>query len=165
VALIDITLKGSDGLDLIKHLRRYHRTLPVLVISMHDEALYAERVLRAGARGYVMKQEPAETIIYAIRRVLLGELYVSDKMMSKMVGKLATGVVSGETSPLERLSDRELEVLQLIGQGQGTRQIAERLHLSVKTVESHRTRIKEKLQFRTTPELVQYAIRWVYNAT
>lgn len=161
LVLVDLSLKGSSGLDLIRTLRTRQSTLPILVVSMHDESLYVERVLRAGARGYIMKQEATDTMMHAIRRVLQGEIYVSDKMMTKLLGRLLCDTVDTGASALERLSNRELEVLRMIGEGHGTRHIAAVLHVSVKTVESHRAHIKEKLQLKDTVELVRYAMQWV----
>jgi DNA-binding NarL/FixJ family response regulator len=128
---------------------------------MHDESLYAERALRAGAKGYIMKQEATDNVINAIRKVLSGQLYLSDKMAENMVFKLVGTSTDSNSSPLDKLSDRELEVFTLIGQGHRTRQIAEKLHLSVKTIETYRAHLKEKLNFTTATELLQYAIQWV----
>ena len=161
LVLVDLSLKGGSGLDLIRTLKARHSTLPVLVVSMHDESLYVERVLRAGARGYIMKQEATDTMMHAIRRVLRGEIYVSDKMMTKLLGRLLFDTADTGVSALERLSNRELEVLRLIGEGYATRHIAAVLHVSIKTVESHRAHIKEKLQLKDTVELVRYAMQWV----
>jgi DNA-binding NarL/FixJ family response regulator len=158
--IIDLTLKGIDGIELIKTVATGFARLPVLVFSVFDEALYAERALRAGARGYVMKREPTEKVILAIRRVLSGEIYVSERMAKKLLHKYFDRRQTIRGSPIERLSDRELSVFRLIGQGLGTRQIAEQLHLSVKTIESHRAHIMEKLNLKSATELVQYAIRW-----
>jgi DNA-binding NarL/FixJ family response regulator len=163
LVLVDISLKGSNGLDLIKSLRAYDSSLPILVVSMHDELLYAERVLRAGAQGYIMKQEATNTMMGAIRRVLQGEIYVSEKMTTTILRKVSR-FPDPSGSPIERLSDRELEVFQLIGQGHGTRQIAQMLHLSVKTVESHRARILDKLQLQNAAELMRHAMRWTHTA-
>ncbi len=161
LVLIDLSLKGSSGLELIKALRASYATLPMLVVSMHDESLYVERVLRAGARGYIMKHEATDTMLLAIRRVLRGEIYVSDKMMTRILGKLVLDAPEPGTSSLERLSNRELEVFRLIGEGHSTRHIAEALHVSIKTVESHRAHIKEKLQLQDTVDLVRHAVQWV----
>jgi DNA-binding NarL/FixJ family response regulator len=158
--IIDLTLRGIDGIELIKTITARHARLPVLVFSIHDEALYAERALRAGARGYVMKREATEKVMLAIRRVLSGEIYVSEKMAKKLLHKYFDRRQTIRGSPIERLSDRELSVFRLIGQGLGTRQIAEQLHLSVKTIESHRAHIMEKLNLKSATELVQYAIQW-----
>jgi DNA-binding NarL/FixJ family response regulator len=160
LVIADISLKGSNGIELLKNIKvRYPRTL-VLVLSMHDESLYAVRALRAGAAGYIMKQEATEKVLTAIRQVLTGEIYLSEKMEKKMMHQLVGGRTARTGSPIEDLSDRELEVFGLIGQGHGTRQIAEELHLSIKTIESHRAHIKEKLNLRTATELVQHAIQW-----
>lgn len=160
LVLLDISLKGGNGIELLKNIKvRFPKTL-ILMLSMHDEALYAVRALRAGASGYVMKQEATEKVLTAIRHVLNGEIYLSDRMEKKMMQQLVGGRSSRTGSPLEDLSDRELEVFGLIGQGHGTRQIAEQLHLSIKTIESHRAHIKEKLNLRNANELVQHAIQW-----
>lgn len=161
LAIVDIALKGTNGIELVKSLKALEPNLPALVLSMHDESLYAERALRAGARGYVMKQEPCERVITAIRKVLAGQLYVSSSIGTQMIRKFVEGTDSAKGSSVDALSDRELEVLQWIGRGNGTRQIAERLNLSVKTVESHRAHIKEKLNFKTAPEMVRFAVEWV----
>jgi DNA-binding NarL/FixJ family response regulator len=161
LAIVDISLKETSGMELIKDLNAQYPNLPVLALSMHDESLYAERVLRAGARGYVMKAEATEKVIIAIRKILNGEICISDKMASKMMRKLVRGNSEINASPVELLSDRELEVFQLIGKGFGTRQIAERLYLSIKTIETYRAHIKEKLNLVDSAELLQYAIQWV----
>ena len=161
VAIIDITLQGTNGIELIKNIVAQWPELPILVLSMHDEALYAERALRAGAKGYVMKQEATEKLTGALRRIISGQIYVSEKLADKMMRKAIDGKAMQDASPVSVLSDRELEVLQLIGQGHGTRQIAEDLNLSVKTIESHRAHIKEKLNLRTAPEMVRFAVQWV----
>jgi DNA-binding NarL/FixJ family response regulator len=160
LVIADISLKGSNGIELLKNIKvRFPRTL-VLVLSMHDESLYAVRALRAGAAGYIMKQEATEKVLTAIRQVLSGEIYLSERMEKKMMHQLVGGRIARTGSPIEDLSDRELEVFGLIGQGHGTRQIAEELHLSIKTIESHRAHIKEKLNLRNATELVQHAIQW-----
>lgn len=160
LVIADISLKGSNGIELLKNIKiRFPRML-VLVLSMHDESLYAVRALRAGAAGYIMKQEATDKVLSAIRHVLTGEIYLSDKMERKMMHQLVGGRSARTGSPIEDLSDRELEVFGLIGQGHGTRQIAEELHLSIKTIESHRAHIKEKLNLRNATELVQHAIQW-----
>jgi DNA-binding NarL/FixJ family response regulator len=133
------------------------------MLSMHDESLYAERVLRAGAKGYITKQEATKKILFAIRQVLGGQIYVSEKMATRMLHKLVLGRRQEASSPVERLTDRELEVFQLIGRGQGTRRIAEELHLGIKTVESYRARIKEKLKLTDGTQLLQQAIQWVHS--
>jgi DNA-binding NarL/FixJ family response regulator len=161
VVIVDITLADSSGLDLVKNLRNDYEDLPVLVVSMHEESLYAERALRAGAMGYVMKNEPAKTVIAAIHSVLRGEMYLSRKMSSSVISKFMRGDTEEPMSPLEILSDRELEVFRMLGQGKGTRQIAQDLGLSIPTIQSFRNRIKEKLHLKTAPELVLHAINWV----
>lgn len=161
LALLDISLPDKNGLELIKDLRVLRPELPLLVVSMHDEMVYAERVLRAGARGYIMKQEGGQKFLQAIRQVLSGQIYVSDKMSSRILETFSGRPAGDSHSPVRRLSDREFEVFQLIGQGVGTRLIAERLHLSVKTIEVHRASIKEKLHLKTAPELVRFAVRWL----
>jgi DNA-binding NarL/FixJ family response regulator len=157
--IIDLTLKGSSGLELVKNSRASFPKLRLLVLSMHDESLYAERVLRAGAAGYIMKEEATENILIAIRRVLSGGVYLSEKMSAKLMHQWVGSSPRQGGSTLERLSDRELEVFGLIGQGKSTREIAKHLRLSVKTVESHRAHIKEKLNLRNANELVHTAIR------
>lgn len=161
LVLADISLPGRNGVELIKDLQTLHPGIPVLVISMHDESLYAERVLRAGGRGYVMKQEGGKKLMEAIRQVLSGQIYVSEKMSAKILENFSGRRAATGGSAVENLTDRELEVFQLIGQGCGTRKIAEHLHLSVKTVEVHRLHIKEKLKLSDAPSLVRYAVRWV----
>ena len=160
LALCDISLPDKSGLELIKDIRALRPELPILVVSMHDEMIYAERVLRAGGRGYIMKQEGGEKFIRAIRQVLAGQIFVSDKMSSRILEIFSGGKKKTDDSPVSRLSDREFEVFQLIGHGKGTRDIAEQLHLSVKTVEVHRANIKEKLNLKTATELVRFAVRW-----
>ncbi len=161
IAVVDISLKDSSGIELIKDLKIRFPDLLVLVLSMHDESFYAERVLRAGARGYVTKEEATESVIVAIRKLLDGEIYLSEKMASKMLSKFVDGPSEAGGLPVDRLTDRELEVFELIGRGIGTRQIAENLHLSVKTIESHRENIKRKLKLDNATELLQHAVKWV----
>jgi DNA-binding NarL/FixJ family response regulator len=161
LVVVDISLPGMSGLELIKHLLALKPDVAVLVVSRHDEALYAERAIRAGARGYVMKLEAGEVIVKAVRRVLNGGVYVSEEINERLLVGMATGRSTMTESPLEVLSDRELEVFELTGRGLGTRDIAERLHLSVKTVESYRARIKNKLNLNTATELMQHAVQWV----
>lgn len=163
VLIVDISLTGPDGLDLLKTIRTTHPTLPVLILSMHDESIYAERALRAGANGYIMKQEATEKVLVAVRRILSGEIYVSDRIANKMLKHYITGAGTLRNSSIADLSDRELEVFRLIGEGHGTRQIAEELHLSIKTVESYQAHIKEKLSLRSARELMQHAIQWSMN--
>ena len=156
LALVDITLRSGSGLELIKDLQARLPTVAVLVISMHDESLYAERVLRAGGRGYIMKQEGGKKLMEAIRQVLNGQTYISPTMSAKIVDAFA-GRRSGDSSPVETLTDREFEVFQLIGAGLGTKEIADKLRVSPKTVEVHRV----KLKVATAPELIRLAVRWV----
>jgi DNA-binding NarL/FixJ family response regulator len=159
LVLADITLPGRNGIELIKDICALQHAMSILVISMHDESLYAERALRAGARGYIMKQKSGPKMMQAIRQVLAGRIYLSDKMSARILEYVAGKRT--EASPMERLSDREWEVFQLIGRGKSTVQIAEELHLSPKTVETHRARVKEKLDLRTMTELISFASRWV----
>ncbi len=161
VVVADLSLQGPDGLELLKNLRGRDVAVPVVILSMHDESLYAERALRAGARAYLMKQEATETVLVAIRRVLAGEIYLSDRMASRLLRQFVRQSPSSGASPVDLLSDRELEVFGLIGRGKGTRQIAEELHLSIKTVESYRAHIKDKLEIATASELVRHAVQWV----
>src|ERR1700674_2597658 len=163
ILIVDISLNGPDGLELLKNVRISSPRLPVLILSMHDESIYAERALRAGANGYIMKQEATEKVLVALRRILAGEIYVSDRIANKMLKHYITGSGTLRHSSIADLSDRELEVFRLIGEGHGTRQIAEELHLSVKTVESYQAHIKEKLSLRSARELMQHAIQWNMN--
>src|SRR5277367_1745077 len=160
ILIVDISLNGPDGLELLKNIRLTQPHLPVLVLSMHDESIYAERALRAGANGYIMKQEATEKVLVALRRILSGEIYVSDRIANSMLRHYVRGANPSEHSSISDLTDRELEVFRLIGEGHGTRQIAEALHLSVKTVESYQAHIKEKLSLKNARELVQRAIQW-----
>ena len=159
--IVDISLKDRSGIDLIKDTRDEFTNMPIIVLSMHDEKIYAERTLRAGAKGYIMKQEAPETIIKAIHHVLNGNIFVSDEIATRIFSMMADGKSNLENSPIDRLSDRELEVFELIGQGFGTRQIARKLYISIKTVENHRIHIKEKLSLKTAIELIQKATLWV----
>jgi DNA-binding NarL/FixJ family response regulator len=161
IVILDITLDGSNGMDLIKDMKLRSLKSLVLVLSMHDESLYAERALRAGAKGYIMKQEASKEVLKAIHCILDGEIYLSEKMRSKMLHKLASDKSDVKTLPEGALSDRELQVFQLIGQGHGTRQIAEELHISPKTVESYRAHIKVKMNLTNAHELTQHAVHWV----
>jgi DNA-binding NarL/FixJ family response regulator len=160
VVLVDISLAGASGIDLIKTLKAEDTDLPILVVSMHDELLYAERALRAGAMGYVMKHEPAKTVKAAIRKVLGGDMHLSERMTKSVVAKFARGQPSAAASPVEALSDRELEVFRQLGQGKGVREIAELLGVSVATVNTFRNRIKEKLQLKSSTEVMLHAIQW-----
>jgi DNA-binding NarL/FixJ family response regulator len=162
VAVVDIALGSGSGVELIKDLKVRHPDLPALVLSMHDEALYAERSLHAGAKGYVMKQEEPATVVRAIRQVLHGQVYLSERVRDGIVNRLGGKLPDGEvTSLTQQLSDRELEVFQLIGDGYSTHEIADRLHLSMKTVASHRENIKRKLNLNTSEELARFAIHWL----
>jgi len=160
IMVVDISLNGPDGLDLLKDVRTRYPELPVLILSMHDESIYAERALRAGAQGYIMKQEATEKVLVALRRILSHEIYVSEHVANRMLQRYIGGHSPGRPSTIAGLTDRELEVFRLIGEGHSTRQIAEELHISVKTVESYQAHIKEKLSLRSARELVQHAIQW-----
>jgi DNA-binding NarL/FixJ family response regulator len=161
VVLVDISLAGASGLDLIKAIKVEFPLLPVLVVSMHDESLYAERALRAGAMGYIMKHEPAKTMKAAVHKVLSGEMYLSEKMSSTVISRFMRGESERPASPLETLSDRELEVFRLLGQGHGVRQISEELGVTIPTINSFRNRIKEKLNLRTSTEVMLHAVEWI----
>ena len=162
LAIVDISLSGVSGIDLLKDLKIHWPSLPVLIFSMHDEILYTERALRAGARGYVMKQEPIENLVAAIRRVLGGHIYVSEAVNRRILSRLTDGGSKDGTGQLiDALSNRELEVFQLIGRGRGTRDIATEMHVSVKTVETYRAHIKDKLLLKSAPELMRFALDWV----
>jgi DNA-binding NarL/FixJ family response regulator len=163
VAIVDISLKSGSGIELIKNIKAIHPRLAVIVLSMHDERLYAERALRAGARGYIMKRETTKKIITAIRHVLEGKLYLSEGLSTLFAEKFVDGRAASASSPLAQLSDRELEVFQLLGEGYETRQIAESLHISMKTVQVFCARIKEKLKLSNATELLREAIRWHEN--
>ena len=162
LAIVDISLPGMSGMELIKHLQSRTPDIKLLVVSRHDETLYAERCIRAGAKGYVMKQEAGDVIVQAIRKVLNDRIFVSEEINERLLQSMAEGGRERiMQSPLEVLSDRELEVFELTGRGSSTREIAERLHLSVKTVESYRARIKDKLNFDSGNELMKHAVQWV----
>jgi len=163
IVVLDISLNGPDGLEVLKEIRVKTGSLPVLILSMHDESIYAERAMRAGAKGYIMKQEATEKVLVAIRRILQGDVYLSDRLTTTMLQQYVRGGAATKSSPLLNLTDRELEVFRLIGEGHGTRQIADELHLSVKTIESYQAHIKEKLALRNARELVQHAIEWTVN--
>jgi len=163
ILILDISLNGPDGLELLKSIRASDPGLPVLILSMHDEAIYAERALRARANGYIMKQEASEKVLVAIRRILNGDLYLSDRMSNKMLQQFIGGAPSMLQSRIAALSDRELEVFRLIGEGRATREIADELHLSIKTVETYQAHLKEKLALRSGRELIQHAIQWKIN--
>lgn len=159
--IVDISLKGANGLELIKNLKAIHEDIPILVFSMHDETIYAQRALRAGAKAYVMKKESPSKVVDAIRKIIQGEIYVSPSVSDQVLHQIVNGPGNVSTSPVDRLTDRELEVVQLIGRGLSSREIAESLHLSVKTIESHRAHVKEKLSLRNATELVQFSVQWV----
>ena len=163
VMILDISLRGPDGLELLKSIRASDPDLPVLVLSMHDEAIYAERALRARANGYIMKQEPPDKVLAALRCILNGDVYLSDAVSKKMLQQYIDGTPSMLESRIATLSDRELEVFRRIGEGHATREIAEELHLSIKTVETYQAHIKEKLSLRSGRELIQHAIQWKIN--
>lgn len=160
VVIVDISLKQGDGIELVKDARAHYPALPLLVLSMHDESIYAERLLSAGANGYIMKQAASDQFLVALRRVLEGGIYVSEAVGNSMIQKFASGGAYISANPIDRLSNRELQILHMIGRGLSTRQAAEALNLSVKTVESHRQRIKRKLNLSTGSQLVQYAVNW-----
>lgn len=160
VALVDISLKNESGLELVKNLESQFPLVALVVLSMHDEALYAERALRAGARGYVMKRESSKSVLASIRRVLEGGVYVSERVVNSMARRFSSSSKGAESSPVERLSDRELEIFRLLGQGRTTAQIAEDLHLSLKTVQAYCARAKEKFGVSSLGELLRAAIRW-----
>lgn len=159
--VVDISLPGMNGIELIKHLKAIDPSLLMLVVSRHDEDMYAERAIKAGARGYLMKMEAGDVIVNAIRRILKGQIYLSEELNNKLLMGIVLGGHIGRSSPLEVLSDRELEVFELIGNGSTTRDIAERMHISVKTVESYRTRIKTKFDITNGNELIKQAVQWV----
>ncbi len=162
VAVVDVSLQGASGIDLTKSIKEQYPDLPVLILSMHEESLYAERALRAGARGFVMKQEAAETVLQAIRTVLKGDVYLSERLSSKVLRALVDGpAAEADRFGVDRLSDRELEVFELIGRGYATRRIADALHLSVKTIETHRAHIKQKLKLNNATELTHRAFHWI----
>ena len=163
IALIDISLTGQNGLDLVKTLKAAHPRILILIISMHDEAVYAARALKAGARGYVMKQEAASVMLEAIKTVLSGKIYMSSAMRDRLLETMFSDVVETDQPTVERLSDRELEVLDMIGQGYGAAEIAKTLHLSVKTVNAYRDHIKEKLRITGAGDLRRYAVKWVQS--
>jgi DNA-binding NarL/FixJ family response regulator len=161
MAIVDLSLPGANGIELIKNIRAEFPSLPVLVLSMHDESLYALRALRAGADGYVMKHEAMANVIQAIREVFNGRPYLSPAMAAQVITKFAHRQAEGETDAVERLSDRELEILELIGKGNEVRQIAKLLHLSPKTVETHRAHIKDKLDLKNSREVARFALQWL----
>ncbi len=160
VMIADISLKQSDGIELVRDVRAHYPQLPILVLSMHDETIYAERMLSAGANGYIMKQAASDQFLVSLRRVLDGGIYVSEAVGNNMIQKFAAGGSYISSNPIDRLSNRELQILHMIGKGMSTRETAQALNLSIKTVESHRQRIKRKLNLNTGTQLVQYAVNW-----
>ena len=161
LAIVDLSLPGANGIELIKNIRAEFPKLPILVLSMHDESLYALRALRAGAEGYVMKHEAMANVIQAIREVFNGRPYLSPAMAAQVITKFAHRDAEGAADPVERLSDREIEILELIGKGNEVRQIAKLLHLSPKTVETHRAHIKDKLDLKNSREVARFALQWL----
>jgi DNA-binding NarL/FixJ family response regulator len=158
--IADITLDNTDGIDLTQAVTRRHKTIPVLILSMHDQFLYAERALHAGARGYIMKQEAMESVVTAIRQVLAGKIYLNDQVKDQILVNLADRPAGAGRAPMDRLTNRELEVFRMIGKGFSSREIASRLHLSIKTIGTYRERIKEKLNLKNANELVIHAVHW-----
>jgi DNA-binding NarL/FixJ family response regulator len=163
--IVDLSLPGAHGLELIKNIRAEFPKLPILVLSMHDESLYALRALRAGAQGYVMKQEALENVIRALHEIFAGRPYLSPAMSSEVITKFAYRPEESKKDVIEQLSDRELEVLELIGKGRDVREIATDLHLSPKTVETHRSHIKEKLNLHNARQVARFAVQWVAGQT
>ena len=161
LVIVDLSLPGANGIELIKNIRAEFQKLPILVLSMHDESLYALRALRAGAEGYVMKHEAMANVIQAIREVFNGRPYLSPAMAAQVITKFAHRQAEGEVDAVERLSDRELEILELIGKGKDVREIAKVLHLSPKTVETHRSHIKDKLDLKNSREVARFALQWL----
>ena len=164
LVIVDITLKNRNGIELIKDIKLRHPDIKIIVLSMHDEKVYAERALRAGAKGYIMKEEAPETILKVIEHVLSNNIYVSDEIATRIFSMFFDGRTNNDNNPINLLTDRELEIFQLIGQGFGTRQIASKLHISVKTVENHRAHIKDKLNLKNAIELVQQATLWLQKS-
>ncbi len=162
--LSDLTMPGRSGLEFIKDVHALHSKLPILMVSMHDEAIYAERSLRAGARGYIMKEAGGDNLLAAVRQLLRGEVYLSPRMSAKVFDSISSHRPRGSSSPIQKLTDREFEVFQLIGHGKSTRDVAAQLHLSPKTVDVHRGHIKEKLDLTSSTALVRHAVRWVEAA-
>ena len=161
--IVDVSLPGMNGIELVKNLIFQYPDLKILVVSRHEESLYAERALRAGAKGYVMKFESSDILMKAVRKVLLGGIYVSEEISEKLLMNAMSGKSTVTESPVDLLSDRELEVFELIGRGRSSNEIADQLHLAVKTIETYRSRIKEKLNFKNSTELVFHAVKWVEN--
>ena len=163
LVIADISLKQSDGIELVKEINRLFHGLPVLVLSMHDESLYAERAMHAGAKGYIMKQEAMESVVQAVRIVLSGKIYVSEKVKDRLINNLFEPSIETEASPIDLLTDRELEVFRYIGQGLSSKEISHRLNLSIKTIGTYRERIKEKLKIKHATELVKCAVHWTQS--
>jgi len=163
LVIIDITLKDSSGIELVSDLKRVECDIPALILSMHDESFYADRAIKAGARGYVMKQETYKNLIKAIRKILSGKIYLSEKMTDRMLNSLSSSQKEPGLSPMERLSKRELEVFELIGQGLSTREIAENIFLSKKTIGAYKEKIKQKLGLKNAAELSRNAFNWFEN--
>ena len=161
LAIVDVSLPGANGIELIKNIRAEFAKLPILVLSMHDESLYALRSLRAGAQGYVMKQEALANVLTAIQQVFDGRPYLSAAMSAKLIVSYAEAPDNGKAAPTDNLSDRELEILELIGKGHEVREIAQELHLSPKTVETHRAHIKEKLNLENARQVTRFAVQWM----
>ncbi len=162
IVLVDISLNGGSGIEFLRTLKEQFEGLPALVLSMHDEMVYGERVLREGAKGYIMKQEATDNVLTAIRRILGGQIYLSERMTERILEKQYNGI-SANLYPVEVLSDRELEVFRLIGEGQTTAAIAKQFHRSIKTIETYRARIKNKLNLKHNMELIRLAMHWVQN--
>jgi DNA-binding NarL/FixJ family response regulator len=163
IVVVDISLNGPSGIEILRTVRQADAKLRVLVLSMHDETVYAERALRAGANGYIMKQEATDKVLVALRRILAGDVYVSDRIANKMLRQFAGRAPLAHHSAVDDLTDRELEVFRLIGEGHSTRQISDELRLSVKTVETYQAHIKEKLGLKNARELIQFAIQWAVS--
>jgi len=161
MAIVDVSLPGANGIELIKNIRVEFPKLPILVLSMHDESLYAVRALRAGADGYVMKHDAMANVIHAVHEIFNGRPYLSRAMAAHVITKFAHRQAEGDTEVVERLSDRELEILELIGKGKEVREIAKQLHVSPKTVETHRAHIKDKLDLKNSREVARFALEWV----
>lgn len=159
--ILDLSLKDSNGMELIKEISKYHKTISVLVLSMHEESHHAERCLLAGAKGYVMKHETINSVIKAIRQIFAGKKYISQRVMEMLLNKMGDQPAQGQESPVQSLTDRELEIFQLIGKGFASGQMADQLNLSVKTIGAHRERIKQKLGLKTSGEMVRYAVLWL----
>jgi DNA-binding NarL/FixJ family response regulator len=161
IVIVDIALQGLSGLSLIKNLRAFSPAIGIIALSMHEEKVYGLRALKAGAGGYVCKADPSEHVLEAIRRVRTGGVFVGNELAGQLLGRIRMGMTDPEATPTSQLSDRELQIVDLIGRGLTTREVASRLHLSVKTVETHRAHIKTKLQFGNATQLVQFCVRWV----